>query len=158
LDTPSLIFALIVILIMPTLKRNWCAHPRHLETYPDGRKMFTKVGPKPNHPLGSRRISLDLCNFINETCVGILKDVSLKLNENHWLCYEQELTRFETAASEQLHIRIEKLKIDEHFCESDGYGDVGDSPNLVEEKQDFCIKKLNEVFKIFHMEPVVPYV
>ena len=144
---------------MPSIRRNWCAHPRHLQTFPDGRKMFTKFGPKPNHPIGTRHISLDLCNHINQTSPAILNDSSLKLNENHWLCrkcYELEFNRSETAAYEQLHMEIQKLVMDENFSESDGQEDLQNSPNLIEEQQNYSMKKLNEVFKLFHIEPVVP--
>ncbi len=144
---------------MPTIKRNWRAHPHHLETHPDRRKIFTKFGPKPNHPVGSRRIDSALCIFINETCASIVNNASWRLNENHWLCtkcYEQEFNRFETTTREQLHMDMQRLKIGEYFCESDGKENMADSPNLIEEKRDYCIKKLNEVFKMFHIAPVVP--
>ena len=144
---------------MPTGKRNWCAHPRHLETHPNGKKMFTKFGPKPNHPLGSRRISSDLCNHINKMCLAIRNDSSLQLNENNWLCtkcYEFELNQLETNICVKLRVDMENFHFDDYAGEISGKEDVENSPNLIEERRDFCVKKLNEIFKLFHLEPVIP--
>lgn len=121
--------------------------------------MYTKFGPKPSHPLGSRRLCLELCNFINSTCGAISIDESLQLKENQWLCtkcYEQESCLYAASIREKLEIRMEKLKLDEYSCESDVKGNIIDSPNLAEEKREYCTEKLNEVFKLFHMEPVIP--
>ena len=125
---------------MPTDKRNWCAHPCHMQTHPDGTKIFTKFGPKPNHPIGSRRIQLGLLRYINKTCVAILNDPSLKLNENSLLvtkCYEKEFDRFEA-------------------CQSEDDEEMDDSWDPMQVKRDYAIEKFNEAFEFFQLEPVVP--
>lgn len=144
---------------MPSLKRNWCAHPRHLETSPDGKKMFTKFGPKPSHPIGSRRITPVLRNYINRTCMAILKDPSLKLNANHSLCtkcYQQELKLFEATDDDELCVGIQKVGIDEHSNDIGIQECIENSPNLVEVTRDYYIEKLNKVFEMFQLGPVVP--
>ena len=125
---------------MPTDKRNWCAHPCHMQIHPDGTKIFTKFGPKPNHPIGSRRIQLGLLRYINKTCVAILNDPSLKLNENSLLCtkcYEKEFDRFEA-------------------CQNEDDEETDDSRDPMQVKRDYAIEKLNEAFEFFQLEPVVP--
>jgi hypothetical protein len=77
---------------MPTAKQNWCTHPCHLETLANESKKGTKFGPKPTHPIGIRRISLALANYINQTCPAILNNPSLKVNENHLLCRKRQRT------------------------------------------------------------------
>ncbi|CAF1514218.1 unnamed protein product, partial [Adineta steineri] len=142
--------------IMPSIKRNWCPHPRHLETHPDGRKMFTKSGPKPSHPVGARRISPTISEHINRTCSVIQNNPSLKLNGTHLLCttcYKQEFRRFQCINEEKLCENLERVNIDD--CVKIIYNEVEDSPNLIDVKQDYSIDKLNEVFKMFDLEPVV---
>jgi hypothetical protein len=142
---------------MPTVKRNWCAHPSHLQTLPDGTKVCTKVGPKPNHPLGSRRITSTLANYINKTCQVIVNDSTLELNENHSLCrkcFDEERARFVAAEIEQME--TEDHQLDDN---SDGAGveeELEDSSALMKAKQDYAVEMLNEAFKLFRLEPVVP--
>ena len=142
---------------MPSANRNWCAHPCHLESFPDGTKKFTKFGPKPNHPVGSRRVTWFLVSFINRTCVTISNDPSLKLNENHSFCtkcYETEVDRFYGTTTEEME--MEKIRIAENSDESNSEDEMRDSPDLTEAKRDYAIEKLNEVFKMFQLGPIVP--
>ena len=141
---------------MPTAKRNWCPHPRHLEKRPDGRKMFTKNGPKPNHPVGSRRISSTFADYINQTCSAIQNNPSLKLNGTNSLCttcYKQEFRRFQCINEEKLCTNLERVKIND--CLNENWKEVEDSPNLIDVKQDYSIDKRNEVLKMFDLEPVI---
>ena len=115
-------------------------HPCHMQTHPDGTKIFTKFGPKPNHPIGSRRIQLGLLRYINKMCVAILNDPSLKLNEDSLLCtkcYEKEFDRFEA-------------------CQNEDDEEMDDSRDPMQVKRDYAIEKLNEAFEFFQLEPVVP--
>lgn len=143
---------------MPSAKRNWCVHPSHLETLPNGKKIFKKVGPKPNHPLGSRRLSLTLCDFINRTCRAIVNNPALKLNDNQSLCtkcYNLELNRYEESIDEDLCLNTQRMGIHPFFGNIANNEDVNNSPNLADIKQQYSIEKLNEVFKLFQIEPVV---
>ncbi len=47
------------------------------------------------------------------------------------------------------------MNIDVYSRKSDGKEDMESSPNLMEVKRDYYIEKLNEVFKLFQLEPVV---
>jgi hypothetical protein len=144
---------------MPTAKKNWCAHPCHLETLVDGAKKCTKFGPKPTHPIGIRRISLALANYINQTCPTILNNPLLKVNENHLLCrkcFEKETSRFQDINNEELNMHNQKVNIDENLNRDYGEEEAEDLPDLMESKRDYAIKKLNEVFRMFNIEPVVP--
>ncbi|CAF4975031.1 unnamed protein product [Rotaria sp. Silwood1] len=144
---------------MPYVKRNWCAHPRHLETSSDGRNIFTKLGPKPNHPLGSRRIDPILAKFINERYSNILNDVSLMLNESHSLCtkcYEEELVQYQAAEHERTDIEINDIMMDDGHNEADDKEDLKDKKYMEQVKRDYAIEKLNEVFKLFQLEPLIP--
>jgi len=140
---------------MSSTKRIWCAHPRHLEKHPDGSKMFTKKGPKPNHPIGSRRISPTLCDHINRTCSAILNDPLLQLNGADSLCttcYNNEFRRFQCVDEKKLCNKFGKVNIND--CLNGNCTDVEDSPNLIDVKQDYNIDKLNEVFRMFDLEPI----
>ncbi|CAF4093265.1 unnamed protein product [Rotaria sp. Silwood1] len=144
---------------MPYVKRNWCAHPRHLETSSDGRNIFTKLGPKPNHPLGSRRIDPILAKFINERYSNILNDVSLMLNESHSLCtkcYEEELVQYQAAEHKRTDIEINDIMMDDGHNEADDKEDLKDKKYMEQVKRDYAIEKLNEVFKLFQLEPLIP--
>jgi hypothetical protein len=135
---------------MPSVRRSWCPHPYHLQTFPDGTKIYTKFGPKPNHPVGSRRISSSLAKYINKTCLFILNDPSLKVDDNQSLCttcYEEEMARFQTNKSEEMDIYIDQ---------SDSEEEVTDSEDLIRVERDYAVDKLNEVFKFFQLEPVIP--
>ncbi|CAF1533579.1 unnamed protein product [Rotaria sordida] len=44
----------------------------------------------------------------------------------------------------------------ENSDQSDGEEEMEDSPDLMEAKRDYAIEKLNEVFKMFQLEPVIP--
>ena len=77
----------------------------------------------------------------------------------NWLCtkcYQNELSQIDTILDEDLTIGIQELHIDNYSYGNDGKDDVEDSPNLIEESRSYCIKKLNEAFTMFGMEPVVP--
>jgi hypothetical protein len=144
---------------MPSVKRSWCAHPCHLETSPDGTKIFTKVGPKPNHPVGSRRITPLLIKFINETRSNILHDPSLMLNKNHSLCtkcYEEEAMRYQAVERERIDADIHDIVMNDCYDDVDDKEDVKDAMHMKQLKRDYGIDKLNEVFKLFQLEPVIP--
>jgi hypothetical protein len=64
----------------------WCAHPKHDEITPGGKKRYWKTGPKPSHPKGKRRISQDFADFINEYDERIINGSSRKLTESDYLC------------------------------------------------------------------------
>jgi hypothetical protein len=121
--------------------------------------LYTKFGPKPTHPIGIRRISLALADYINRTCPAILNNLSLKVNENHSLCrkcFEKETGRFQAVNTEELNKHIQKINIDDNWNRDDGEEETEDLHNLIKAKRDYAIKKLNEVFQIFNIEPVVP--
>ncbi|CAF4388945.1 unnamed protein product, partial [Rotaria magnacalcarata] len=143
---------------MPTLKRNWCAHPCHLETSADGKKHLTKIGQTPNHPLGSRRMNSALLKYINATCLSILKDPSMMLNENHSLCrkcYEKEVIGFELTKHEGIYTDNQEILMYES-SDDDGDNDVKDLSELIDVKRDYAIEKLNQVFELFQLGPVIP--
>lgn len=117
--------------------------------------MFTRTRPKPTHPLGSRRLRSDLAEFINETCAAVLNDASLKLNEDQSLCTK---CHEEETKCQELWMDFKKITINEQFSKIHETGEMENSPNLADVQQDYSIEKLNEVFKLFQLEPVVLYV
>jgi len=144
---------------MPTAKKNWCSHPCHLETLVDGKKKYTKVGPKPSHPIGIRRISSALADYINQTYPIILDNPSLKISENHLLCrkcFETETSRIGEINSEELNMYIQKMNFNENWDRNNGEEETEELPELIKAKKDYAIKKLNEVFQILNIEPIVP--
>jgi len=121
-------------------------------------KRFKKVGPKPNHPLGSRRLSLALCDFINRTCRAIVNNPSLKLNDNQSLCtrcYNLEFNRHQESINDDLCINTQKMGIHSFLDNIRNNEYVNNSPNLADVTRLYSIEKLNEVFKLFNMEPVI---
>ncbi|CAF3605644.1 unnamed protein product [Rotaria socialis] len=144
--------------IMPTSKRNWCAHPCHLETSPDGKKHLTKIGQRPNYPLGSRRMNSALLKNINGTCLSILKDPSMMWSENHSLCtkcYEKEVSGFELAEHEGIYTDNQEILMYES-SDDDGDKDMKDVSELIDVKRDYAIEKLNQVFELFQLGSVIP--
>lgn len=145
---------------MPTVKKNWCAHPCHLETLADETKKYTKFGPKPNHPIEIRRISLAVASYINQTCLAMLNNPSFKVNENDLFCrkcFEKETCGFEDVNSEELNMHIQKMDIDEdRNRDDDDDEETEELTGFMKAKRDYAIKKLNEVFQMFDIEPVVP--
>jgi hypothetical protein len=134
---------------MPNAKRAWCSHPCHLQTLPDGRKASTKSGPRPSHPLGSRRINVSFVEYINEKFAVLLKDSLLDLDDNHSLCtrcYDEELPDFERTQEENENN-------DRQSMDDDGF--TIDSSDMSESQQAYAVAKLNEVFAIFALEPVI---
>ena len=78
----------------------------------DGTPIFTKFGPKSNHPVGSRRLNLTLVKFINKTYSKISGNASLLLSESHSLGtkrYEKEVTRYQTAELERINAEIKNI-------------------------------------------------
>ena len=109
--------------------------------------------------MGSRRMNLVLVNYINQTCVTILNNPLLKLNEEHSLytkCYEEELGEFYITESKKMNMEIQDIIIDENPYQNEGEEEMKEAPDLMEVKQDYVIAKLNEVFEMFQLEPVVP--
>ena len=67
----------------------WCVHP----VYHSGK---TKVGPKPSHPRGTRRVDDKLVKFINDTHGILLDSTAESIKEGDLLCrtcYEEESRR-----------------------------------------------------------------
>lgn len=134
---------------MPSTKRDWCSHPCHLQTLPDGSKATTKFGPRPSHPLGSRRINVSFVEFINDKFSVLLKDSLLNLNETHSLCtrcYEEELPDFERTQEDNENNEFQRMDDDE--CT------IGSS-DMNELQKEYAVARLNEVFAIFTLEPVI---
>ena len=57
----------------------WCVHP----VYHSGK---TKVGPKPSHPRGTRRVDDKLVKFINDTHGILLDSTAESIKEGDLLC------------------------------------------------------------------------
>lgn len=137
---------------MPSAKRSWCCHPCHLQTLPDGKKATTKSGPRPSHPLGSRRINVAFVEYINEKFSVLLKHSLLDLDDNHSLCtrcYEEELPDFERTREENENNNYQRM-------DDDGF--TIDSSDMSELQKEYAVAKLNEVFATFALEPVVAWV
>lgn len=84
-------------------------------------------------------------------------DNSLKMQENQWLCtkcYDHESCLYAASIREKFERCLERLKLGDFSCESDG-GNIIDSLNLMEEKPEYCLHKLNEIFKLFQMDPLI---
>ncbi|CAF4586970.1 unnamed protein product, partial [Rotaria magnacalcarata] len=112
----------------------------------------------PNHPLGSRRMNSALLKYINATCLSILKDPSMMLNENHSLCrkcYEKEVSGFELTKHEGIYTDNQEILMYES-SDDDGDNDVKDLSELIDVKRDYAIEKLNQVFELFQLGPVIP--
>ncbi|CAF1681751.1 unnamed protein product [Rotaria magnacalcarata] len=125
---------------MPTSKRNWCAHPCHLETSADGKKHLTKIGQILNHPLGSRRMNSARLKYIKATCLSILKDPPMMLNENHSLyrkCYEKEVSGFELTKHEGIYTDNQEVLMYES-SDDDGAKDMKDASELIDVKRDYA--------------------
>ena len=67
----------------------WCAHP----VYHSGK---TKIGQKPSHPLGNRKVDEELAKFIKDT-YGLSSNLTAESIEEGDLlcrtCYEKEMSR-----------------------------------------------------------------
>ncbi len=64
----------------------------------------------------------------------------MELNDDHWLCtkcFKNEFSEFEAAQSDE---------VDEMEYSSD----------MKQVRREFAIDKLNEVFQMFQLEPVIP--
>ena len=71
---------------MPT---EWCAHP----VYHSGKN---KIGSKPSHPRGNRKVDKQLAKFMNDTHAISASSTTKSCEENDLLCrtyYEKELPK-----------------------------------------------------------------
>ena len=71
------------------MSTQWCAHP----VYPSGK---TKIGPKPSHPHGNRKMDKELAKFINDAHAISSSSTTKSFEESDVLCrtcYEKELSK-----------------------------------------------------------------
>jgi hypothetical protein len=79
----------------------------------------------------------------------LLKDSLLDLDDNHSLCtrcFEEELPDFERTHEDNENNNYQRMDDDEFTI---------DSSDINELQQEYAVAKLNEVFAIFALEPVI---
>ncbi|CAF4479863.1 unnamed protein product, partial [Rotaria magnacalcarata] len=70
-------------------------------------------------------------------------------------CYEKEVIGFELTKHEGIYTDNQEILM----CESsddDGDNDAKDLSELIDVKRDYAIEKLNQVFELFQLGPVIP--
>ncbi|CAF1540342.1 unnamed protein product [Adineta ricciae] len=123
-------------------KRGWCAHPRHVEVLPNGKRRYWKTGPRPSHPQGRRAIPKRLAVSINSRNESILNGTSKKLSEDDYLCSS-------CFAKEEKYF-VEALDMD-IACENPPITPVNNG--YIDVKED-ARQKLNQVLQCVGMERI----
>jgi hypothetical protein len=72
-------------------------------------------------------------------------------------CFANETSRFEEAKNEEINMNVQKMNIDENLDRGDAGEETQILPDLIKPERDYAIEKLNEVFQMFNLGPVVPY-
>ena len=148
---------------MPRIPQTWCAHPRHDEILPNGKKRFWKTGSKPSHPKGKRLIKHDLAELINCHHQAIINGSSSQLSEGDYLCTwcfatEEKLfmSNDEKMETDNYQSSPEEEKFDDDIDDDVDYDvdhEDNDDENVLDE-QTVARKKLNEVFQLLDVKKI----
>ncbi|CAF1541986.1 unnamed protein product [Adineta ricciae] len=125
----------------------------------DGVKKCTKFGPKPTHPIGIRRIGLDLANYINKTGSSTSDNSLTNVNATQLLCrrcFEKETSGMRHFNNLDLNFKVEKMEVEEGCIWSEDEKGTPKASDVIEAEREYAVRKLNEVLKIFNLEPIVP--
>jgi hypothetical protein len=106
----------------------WCAHPKHDELLPNGKKRFCKTGSKPSHPKGKRTLDKELTEFINNHHEAIVNGFSKRLTRYDQLCetcFKTEQQRYVSYEESGMDVgNIEEASMDVGNIEEAGM-DIG---------------------------------
>ena len=65
------------------------------------------------------------------------------------------MIRYQTAADKKINAETDGVIMKDYVENLDEEEDLNDSMSMVSGKQNYAIGKLNEVFKLFHLEPAI---
>ena len=145
---------------MPYKTRIWCAHPIHDEVLSDGKKCFSKFGPKPTHPKGKRTINEELAKFINSHHEKILNGSSKTLDEGDYLC-SLCFKKGNCLMKEETNMDVDDFHISltDHSMNSCSDDQKNSPINAVYQhaEQNNVKKKLNQVFEFMNIEKIYDF-